>query len=80
MAYRTSFGDQTVPDYSYWLTTRDDKVDNQHFEKRFMMSAIYFTWFTNQILCILFLIGFLIATISQMYSLVSGNRQRYTYE
>ena len=82
-AYRTSIGDIAVPDYSYWSDESEggyrDSESEEYFAKYSMIYIIYLVWFTNQQLCLIILLNFLIANISAKYEEIMEEQVTFDY-
>ena len=78
MTYRNSIGDISTPDYTSWLSLSD--TDNwEMFQKYSMVLVVWLVWLANQFLCLIILLNFLIAVISQVYDNVVAEQKLVAY-
>jgi hypothetical protein len=68
LTYRNSIGDISIPDYSDTLDAHVNKA-----EKVIIIIMVWFVWIFNQFICLIILLNFLIAVISEEYESVLGD-------
>jgi len=64
-----SVGNDSPPEYTFWIQYLDDKEANS-FVPNVMIFLIWAIWFLNEFFCLIILLNFLIAIISQSYDSV----------
>lgn len=68
MTYRNSIGDISVPSYKSWLTFYSEEGPYpSHSHSVTVLLLVWGVWFLNQLTCLIILLNFLIAVISQGY-------------
>lgn len=82
--YRNSIGDIAAPQYDLWFNPEKyTKEENYgYYEGRLgkmMVGLIWTIWFLNQFFCMVMLMNFLIAIISDEYATISTFQNHYTY-
>ena len=70
LTYRNSIGDIQVPDYKTWLNAYDESVGGSESKQLQILVLVWSVWFFNQLICLIILLNFLIAVISQGYDIV----------
>jgi hypothetical protein len=67
MTYRDSIGDISVPGYTNWDAALHKDTDKNNADWFLITFMIWICWFMNQFMCLVVLLNFLIAVISQVY-------------
>lgn len=67
MTYRDSIGDISIPGYGEWDKIYDDNNNQDRAKKYVIILLIWIVWLLNQFMCLIVLLNFLIAVISQVY-------------
>ena len=76
--YRNSIGDIAAPHYELWYNAETDTY-TKGIKGQIMVLVIWVVWFLNQFFCMIMLMNFLIAIISEEYSQINTYSTHFLY-
>jgi hypothetical protein len=79
MTYRDSIGDISIPGYEKWDEAFEKDTPENNANKFLIIIMIWAVWLLNQFMCLIVLLNFLIAVISQVYDNVVAESQQIMF-
>lgn len=79
MTYRDSIGDISIPGYKGWDSKFGNETTKDRANKTIIILLIWVVWLMNQFMCLIVLLNFLIAVISQVYDNVIAEQKQIMY-
>lgn len=66
------------PVYGYWLKGEYAKAQNIHMQRTGIV-LVWGTWIMNHLVCVVFLLNFLVTYVGYIYGLVNDAQVQYNY-